>query len=588
MIVTGGGTARRDPATFSRCARGVSAGTNVEGSLSRRSASGTIRRVCRGDVTQAGYYSTTACSILMGSGGTIVGRDKSDSSRVRPPIATIQLAAEREISFMDLRQTRYTEGALVKTKIIATVGPACAEIEQLRDLVKAGVDIFRLNFAHGKHEWLGQIVHSIRWVSADLNRPIGILGDLSGPKIRLGQLPDEGLSCPEGEFFEFVREPDPDDPRKLTCTYEELIDDLKVGDPVLLADGIVSMRVVEKGDDGHSVRCVVEQPGTIRSQQGVNLPGVVLSTPSLTEKDRDDLAWAVEHELDFVGLSFVRTAGDIRELRSVIDEYGVPHPPQIVAKIEKMEAVDDLEAILDETDAVMVARGDLGVEVDIAKVPSIQKRIIRLCNQRRIPVITATQMLDSMQRNEIPTRAEASDVANAVIDGSDAVMLSGETAVGIYPVAAVAMMSRIAHEAEPLVTPIALTEMKTNVRTYALAVTEAVTHGAGTAAQHLNADLIVVATHSGRTAMAMSKQRTSIPVLALSDRPDTTRRMCLYWGVTAVQTSAVHEDPRQLLKFVVDWGKREKILHSGSRLVFVTSTNWSAEGHDAMLVHVIP
>lgn len=486
------------------------------------------------------------------------------------------------------RPRRYAEQPLAKTKIVATVGPACETVERLTELVTAGVDLFRLNFAHGTHDWLGQIVASIRQVSADLRKPIGILTDLSGPKIRLGELPEGGIECVEGARFEFVREPDPDDPTKLTCTYEQLIDDLRPGDRVLLADGTVSMRVLEQDSAAGRVVCEVVQPGLIRSRQGVNLPGAKLSTPSLTKKDRADLTWALDHEIDYIGLSFVRGAEDIRLLNSVIDEQRPRLRPQIVAKIEKMEAVDDLKAILDETDAVMVARGDLGVEADITRVPVLQKQIIRLCNQHRIPVITATQMLDSMQKNELPTRAEASDVANAVLDGSDAVMLSGETAVGEHPVETVAMMSRITAEIEPLLPPTPYNDPYSSERSRATIVTEAVTHGAGTAAEHLKADLIVVATHGGKTAMAMSKQRRNVPILALCDRPEIARRMCLYWGVTPVETDAVQAPPPDLLRFVVDWGHQNGLLKSGSRLVLVGSTNWSAAGHDMLLVHVVP
>ena len=236
----------------------------------------------------------------------------------------------------------------------------------------------------------------------------------------------------------------------------------------------------------------------------------------------------------------------------------------------------------------MVARGDLGVEVDLARVPVLQKRIIRLCNQHRIPVITATQMLDSMQTSEFPTRAEASDVANAVLDGSDAVMLSGETAIGAHPLKAVAMMSQIASETERLMTPNQLDDTESRPHTRAKLVTEATTLGAGVAAEHLEADLIVVATHSGLTAMAVSKQRNRVPILALSDNPESARRMCLYWGVSPMETSVVQESPHDIIQFVVKWGKREGILSSGSRMVIVASTDWSTQGHDLMLIHAIP
>lgn len=478
--------------------------------------------------------------------------------------------------------------AYVKTKIVATVGPACATEEMLSALVRAGADLFRINFAHGEYKWLESVVQAIRKVSAELNRPIGILGDLSGPKIRLEELPGGAIYCAAGEQFEFVRAADGASSRRLTCTYEPLIDEVDVDDLILLADGTVSMRVTEKPPEGDRAVCVVEQPGEIRSRQGVNLPGVALSTPSLTEKDREDLAWAVAHELDYIGLSFVRSAEDIRQLREALAGLKPKCEPQIVAKIEKMEAVAQLDRILEETDAVMVARGDLGVEVDLALVPILQKRIIRLCNHHRIPVITATQMLDSMQNNNRPTRAEAADVANAVLDGTDAVMLSGETAVGKFPAEAVSTMSRIAHEAERLLPVVRNREHSSQPRSRALAVTEAVATGAGAAAEHLPADLIVVATRSGRTAMAMSRQRGAVPVLGISDNPHTARRMTLYWGVTPLLNQILHAPPQELLRFVVDWGRANEVVRSGSKLVLVASSHWSAEGHDLLLVHAIP
>jgi len=476
----------------------------------------------------------------------------------------------------------------VKTKIISTVGPASDSLEMLTELVLAGTDVFRLNFAHGTKAWLSGVVNTIRKVSHDIERPIGILGDLAGPKIRLEELPDGLIRCRAGEPFEFVRTADPSNPRRLTCTYEKLVDELELNDRVLLADGTVSMRVAEKHAAEGRVVCIVEQPGDIRSRQGLNLPGVVLSTPSLTEKDREDLAWAIANGIDFIGLSFVRSADDIVQLRQAIADLKPAFQPQIVAKIEKMEAVSQLEQILCVTDVVMVARGDLGVEVDLALVPIFQKRIIRLCNQHRIPVITATQMLDSMTHNSRPTRAEAADVANAVLDGTDAIMLSGETAAGEYPAEAVATMSRIAHEAERILHPHRQVDSHSQPRSRALAVTEAVTLGAARAADHLAADLVVVATRGGKTAMAISRQRSHTPILGISDSPETARRMCLYWGVTSLQSDKVDSPVQDFLKFVVDWCRRQNILHSGSKLVLVTSTNWSAEGHDLMLVHAIP
>lgn len=481
-----------------------------------------------------------------------------------------------------------TTASPVKTKIVATLGPASRSPEMLEQLLVAGVDVFRLNFAHGTHAEHAETIANVRAVSQKLQRVVGLLCDLSGPKIRLGELPSEGLRCRFGAQFEFVRTPDPTRHDQLTCTYEPLIDDLRVGDRILLADGVVSMRVVEIDRAAGRAVCDVVQPGVLRSKQGVNLPGVALSTPAITAKDAEDLQFALDQGLDFVSLSFVRSANDIRDLRQRIAAHGTKTPPWIVAKIEKTEAIAELEAILKETDAVMVARGDLGVEADIACVPSLQKRIIRLCNEYRIPVITATQMLDSMQRSELPTRAEVSDVANAILDGTDAVMLSGETAIGEHPVGAVQMMGRIAQDAERLLRSRPMADTPSSSRSRATAITEAVVHGAGRAAEHLQADLIAVATRGGKTAMALSKQRYPMPILALTDRMPIARRMTLMWGVIPFKTPAVELSPNDLLKYVQEMGRELQLLNSGSKLIVVGSSDWSTEWHDMVLAYVVP
>lgn len=477
---------------------------------------------------------------------------------------------------------------LVKTRIIATVGPASESVEMLRDLVTSGVDIFRLNFAHGEHAWLSDLVRRIRQVSAELDCPIGILGDLSGPKIRLGEIPGGDVYCNEGAVFRFIRGLTSDEPTNLTCTYEPLINDVRPGDRILLADGTVAMVVLEKDSDFAWIRCQVIQAGRIRSRQGVNLPGVALSTPSVTLKDRKDLEWALQNHIDFIGLSFVRQAADIIELKRLIEGHRPKVTPLIVAKIEKTEAIADLDNILSVTDAVMVARGDLGVETDIWRVPILQKQIIRRCNELRIPVITATQMLDSMQTNELPTRAEVTDVANAVIDGTDAVMLSGETAIGQHPVQVVRMMDRIAAEAEPLVRAASLNDLRDDESRRARPITEAVTRGAIAASEYLQADLIVVATVTGRTALALSRLRGRVPVLAFTDREEVARRMCLYWGVTPILSRVVQQSADALLAFVLKWGERHQLLSSGSKIIVVGHTNWLGETHDLMMVHVVP
>ena len=335
----------------------------------------------------------------------------------------------------------------VRTKIVATVGPASTDPVVMRQMVEAGVDVFRLNFSHGTHEGHTATLEAIRRVAAETETQIAVLQDLCGPKIRLGEIIGGVVDCDHDAEFVLTNERvDENDPHGLTSTYRTLADDLDVGQSVLFADGTVAMDVVARGPGW--ARLKVTLPGHIRSNQGINVPGAGLSVGALTDKDLLDLEWTATHEVDYVGLSFVRKAEDITILRGELERRG--SRARIIAKIEKPQALANLDAIVAEADAVMVARGDLGVELDVVRVPAIQKQIIDACHRARVPVITATQMLNSMESSSRPTRAEASDVFNAVLDGTDAVMLSGETAIGQYPVDAVAMMSRIASEAENL------------------------------------------------------------------------------------------------------------------------------------------
>ena len=334
----------------------------------------------------------------------------------------------------------------IRTKIVATVGPASRTPAVLRRLIEAGVNVFRLNFSHGTHEEHSAVLADIRAVSREMGRHVGVLQDLCGPKMRLGPIPGDLVECPLGEEFTLVADRTSDSRRELTCSYRELPNDLKPGETVLFADGTVAMTVTDVA--AGRARLKVTLPGRLRSRQGLNLPGSELAVKSLTDKDLHDLDWTARHagDVQFVGLSFVRSADDVAWLRRELQARKCP--ARIVVKIEKPQAVRHLEAIVAATDGVMVARGDLGVEMDVQRVPAIQKRVIALCNQAHRPVITATQMLNSMEHSSRPTRAEASDVFNAVLDGTDAVMLSGETAVGEYPVEAVATMRQICAEAE--------------------------------------------------------------------------------------------------------------------------------------------
>lgn len=479
----------------------------------------------------------------------------------------------------------YIEPAFTKTKIVATLGPASRDREQLRGLMKAGVDVFRLNFAHGKHDILKTVVEEIRELADELRKPVAILGDLAGPKIRLGQLPPEGLELIAGEQYSFVRDEFPEE-KTLTTTYPGMIDDLVVGNRILLADGVVSMRVVAREPD--RIVCEVEQPGRLFSRQGVNLPSSQLLLSSLTEKDEQDLVFALQHRLDFISLSFVRSAADVRLLRQKIENAQPGYRPLLVSKIEKPEAVEDLENILKETDVIMVARGDLGVEVDIVKVPTIQKNIIRRCNQYRVPVITATQMLETMQKHDLPTRAEVTDVANAVLDGTDAVMLSAETAVGINPVGVVTMMSRIVREIEPLVVSNKELPIGQTSRNTATQLTRGVTLGAIYAAEEIDARLIVVLSRSGKTAFAVSELRSEIPILALTDNIETARSLSIAWGVFSVVTEHCQSELSVVRDFASSWGISEGILKSGDRVVIVGTTDWADSGKNLLIVHAVP
>lgn len=408
-----------------------------------------------------------------------------------------------------------------RTKIVGTLGPASASPEVIRELIEAGLGIARINFSHGTHEQHARTIATVREVAASLGRPVAILGDLQGPRIRIGALaaPRElvvgstVVLAPEA-----VVSGD-----EIPVTFAALSDDLSPGKRILINDGLFEL-VVTRVEAPRTWATVVHG-GTLTSNKGMNLPGIAVSTPSITDKDRADLAFAVEHELDLIALSFVRRAQDIEELRALI-----PPTMMIVAKIEKDVALDNIEEIMRATDAVMVARGDLGVELPFEEVPIAQKHIIAVANRLGRPVITATQMLESMIEHPRPTRAEASDVANAILDGTDAVMLSAETAAGAYPRLAVEAMRRIIREIEtsPRHPVLPFTER----RVTGLANTEEAIAAATVAAvRMLDAPLVVVFTKSGFTARIVASHRPSVPILALTDEPRVYRQLNLMWGV---------------------------------------------------------
>ncbi len=504
-----------------------------------------------------------------------------------------------------------------QTKIVATVGPACDSVEKLAELIMAGVDVFRLNMAHADHERQDINLAAIRTASAKTGRTVAVLVDLAGPKMRLGELPDGQLLCQTGDRIRFVRGETSSAPAStaqtisgmdipttasmpdLTTTYEPLIDELRTNDRIMLADGTVSLVVEQISTDW--AECRVLQSGLIRSRQGVNLPGVKLSVAAMSDLDRENAIWAAKNDIDFVGLSFVRRAADVRELKALLmasttnPASGGPH---VIAKIEKPEALQDLTAIVASADGVMVARGDLGVEIDIAQVAVAQKRIIAECHRQRKPVIIATQMLDSMQHSRLPTRAEVADVSNAILDGADACMLSGETAVGEYPRETVELMNRIALAAETLLPP-RREERGTNCLdencpvqhrwTYSHPlnpVTKAVVYGAGRLAERLSAKLIIVSSSTGATALSLAKNRFRVPTVGVSDSAATLRRLCLYWGVTPLANAPL-KDSRALVRFATDWGKQNGLLRAGDHIVIIAGTGMSATTHDMVVVQEV-
>jgi pyruvate kinase len=486
----------------------------------------------------------------------------------------------------------------VRTKIVATVGPASREPAILRAMVEAGVDVFRLNFSHGDHDEHSATLRAIREVAEASGRMLAVLQDLGGPKIRLGPIPGDSIDCQPGDEFVLAADRTSDDPHQLTCTDRSVPGELRPGNVVYFADGTVAMTVVEAAEGG--ARLTVTLGGRLRSSQGINLPDAPLSVNALTPKDLLDLDWTAGHPVEYVGLSFVRRAADVTSLREELERRGIA--ARIVAKIEKPQAVENLDAIIAVSDAVMVARGDLGVEMDVARVPAIQKRVIAACHRARVPVITATQMLNSMESSNRPTRAEASDVFNAVLDGTDAVMLSGETAIGAYPVEAVSTMSRIATEAETLLfarqgdawceydaapNPAAPPPGQAwRHAGWVQPITEGVVEAASLVSRRLGAALLVVATHSGRTALALSKQRHAAPTLALADTAETARAMALYWGVTPLHSREITDIDRDLA-FALDWARARDLVAPGDRVVLVRGTIPGNPTHNAMLIQEV-
>ena len=413
-----------------------------------------------------------------------------------------------------------------KTKILATLGPASDSVEKLNALIDAGCDAFRLNFSHGSEEYFETIFNRINELCIQRSLPIPILIDLQGPKIRIGELSEPQIEINSGDEIEITTEDILGTKQKISTSYKRLPMDARVGETILIDDGLINLKVVKKNE--YSVVCKIIEGGILKPKKGMNLPGMKLSTPSVTERDFANLEFALKHRVDFIALSFVREAADITHLKKWLEERGLQKP--IIAKIEKPEAVSNFESIVNVADGIMVARGDLGVELKPYDVPIIQKRIIKRCNELGKLVITATQMLESMVANPVPTRAEASDVANAVWDGTDVVMLSAETSTGKYPAQAVKLMNEIILNAEKALEfereinfskPEFVNEM----------LFDSMNRGITAISRQINAKAIIAFSANGNTPNSLSKFRPKAMIIAVSDNFDAMNRMSLKWGV---------------------------------------------------------
>jgi pyruvate kinase len=457
-----------------------------------------------------------------------------------------------------------------RTKIVCTLGPATDSEEQIEALLRAGMNVARLNFSHGTHEEHAATLARVRAVAGKLDLPVAVLQDLQGPKIRTGPLAGGGpLTLQDGQDFTISTQPLDGTAAHVSTTYAALPRDVRPGDRVLLADGAIELRVRTTTDE--TVTTEVAHGGTLREHQGINLPGVDVSAPALTEKDRADLAFGVAHGVDYVALSFVRAAADVEEAKRLIEtllrDQGdatqpSARPVPVIAKLEKPEAIQHLEAILAVADGVMVARGDLGVEMPLEEVPLIQKRVLAEANARGLVVITATQMLESMISSPRPTRAEASDVANAILDGTDAAMLSGETAVGAYPVEAVRVMSRIALATQGACPPAPAFELKDAEMSVAVA------SAARILAEQAHARLIAVFTRSGLSAQLISKERPGVPIVAFTPHETVYRRLSLWWGVTP-RPCELRGTTEELIGWVEEQLRADGLAAAGDRIVIM-------------------
>lgn len=471
-----------------------------------------------------------------------------------------------------------------KTKIVCTIGPASESVEKLTQLIEAGMNVARLNFSHGDFEEHGQRIQNIREASAKTGKTVAILLDTKGPEIRTNNMAGGAIELSAGENIIISMNEVEGTADKFSVTYAGLIEDVGTGSKILLDDGLIGLEVTKIDKANSEIHTKILNSGTLKNKKGVNVPGVSVNLPGITEKDAQDIIFGIEQGVDFIAASFVRRASDVLEIRQLLEEHNASYI-NIIPKIENQEGVDNIEEILEISDGLMVARGDLGVEIPAEEVPLVQKKLIKKCNAQGKPVITATQMLDSMQRNPRPTRAEASDVANAIFDGTDAIMLSGETAAGSYPVEAVQTMHNIASRAESALDhkEILSDRSKDNEHNITDAIGESVAH----TALNLDVNAIITPTESGHTARMISKYRPKAPIVAVTSHDHVSRRLSLTWGVYPQigQKASTTDD---MLDIAVEESLNSGIVASGDLVVITAGVPVGEAGTtNLMKIHVV-
>ncbi|WEG13902.1 pyruvate kinase [Pullulanibacillus sp. KACC 23026] len=468
-----------------------------------------------------------------------------------------------------------------KTKIVCTIGPASETVEKLEQLMNAGMNVARLNFSHGDHEEHGNRIKNIRIAAEKNGKTIGILLDTKGPEIRTGDMATDKVHLEKGQKLVISMEPVKGTAERISVTYTELASDVHPGSTILLDDGLIGLKVVSA--TSNEIVTEVLNTGDLKSKKGVNVPGVSVNLPGITKKDAEDILFGIEQGIDFIAASFVRRASDVLEIRELLEKNGGEHI-MIIPKIENQEGVENIDEILEVSDGLMVARGDLGVEIPAEEVPLVQKMLIKKCNKLGKPVITATQMLDSMQRNPRPTRAEASDVANAIFDGTDAIMLSGETAAGDYPVEAVETMHRIALRTEQSLDYQQMLSVRSKTNT---SITDSIGQAVAHTALNLNVSSIITSTYSGHSAFVVAKYRPKANIVAVTSTEKALRRLSLVWGVYP-QLGKLAETTDEMLDSSVDAAVESGYVKHGDLVVITAGVPVGEVGTTNLLkIHVV-